>query len=86
VKWNAQPLPVRWHLHHLQALDRLAASGVKWAHRAKELDSPLLYLAAGGFTKEFVNVARASRREVCLWSLADIFKPLAAGRGKQLST
>ena len=80
VKWNVQPLPVHWHLHHLQALDRLAASGVKWAHRAKELDSPLLYLAAGGFTKEFVTVARASRREVYLWSLADIFKPLAAGR------
>jgi AAA+ ATPase superfamily predicted ATPase len=81
VKWNAQPLPVRWHLHHLQSLDRLAASGVKWAHRAKELDSPLLYLAAGGFTKEFATVARASRREVYLWTLADIFKPLATGRG-----
>jgi hypothetical protein len=83
VKWNAQPLAAHWHLHHLQALDRLATSGIKWAHRAKELSSPLLYLAAGGFTKEFVAVARASRREVYLWSLADIFKPSPAKRGKQ---
>jgi hypothetical protein len=83
VKWNAQPLAVHWHLHHLQALDRLATSGIKWAHRAKELNSPLLYLAAGGFTKEFVTVARASRREVYLWSLADIFKPSPAKRAKQ---
>jgi len=48
-------------LHHLHSLERLAASGVKWAHRAQEPDAPLLYLAAGGFTEEFVTVARASR-------------------------
>jgi AAA+ ATPase superfamily predicted ATPase len=80
VKWNAQPLPVRWHLHHLQSLERLAVSGVKWAHRAQEPDAPLLYLAAGGFTEEFVTVARASRQHVYLWSLADLFKPLSAAR------
>jgi hypothetical protein len=66
VKWNAQPLPVHWHLHHLQSLDRLAASGVKWSHRAKELDPPLLYLAASGFTKEFATVARESPRGLSL--------------------
>jgi hypothetical protein len=83
VKWNAQPLSVRWHQHHLQAVDRLAASGVSWAHRAKHPDSPLLYLAAGGFTNEFVSVARASRAEVYLWNLADIFKPPPAARGNR---
>jgi hypothetical protein len=81
VKWNAQPLPVRWHLHHLHSLERLAASGVKWAHRAQEPDAPLLYLAAGGFTEEFVTVARASRQHVYLWSLADLLKPFSAVRG-----
>jgi hypothetical protein len=80
VKWNAQPLPVRWHLHHLQSLERLAASGVKWAHRAQEPDAPLLYLAAGGFTEEFVTVARAGRQHVYLWSLADLFKPFSGKR------
>jgi hypothetical protein len=75
-KWNTEPLPVRWHLQHLQALDRLSASGVKWAHRAQECDSPLLYLAAGGFSKEFRAAARASREHVYLWSLTDIFKVL----------
>jgi len=79
VKWNSRPLEAKWHLHHLNALERLAQSGVKWAHAAQDEDSPLLYLAAGGFTRDFVNVARASRRHVYLWSLSDIFKPRAGG-------
>jgi hypothetical protein len=83
VKWNTQPLPVRWHLHHLESLDRLAVSGVSWAHRAKEEDSPLLYVAAGGFSGEFVSAARASRRHVYLWSLAELFKPMRAGRSQE---
>jgi uncharacterized protein len=77
VKWNSRPLEAKWHLHHLNALERLAQSGMKWAHSAQEEDSPLLYLAAGGFTREFVNVARAGRRHVYLWTLSDIFKPRA---------
>ena len=75
VKWNAKPLEARWHLHHVRALDRLASSGVRWAHAAQDDDAPFLYLAAGGFTQEFIDVARASRRNVYLWTLADIFKP-----------
>ena len=77
VKWNSRPLELKWHLHHLNTLERLAQSGVKWAHAAQDDDSPLLYLAAGGFTREFADVARASRRNVYLWSLADIFRPRA---------
>ncbi len=75
VKWNAKPLEAKWHLHHLNSLERLAQSDVKWAHAARADDSPLLYLAAGGFARDFIDVARASRRQVYLWSLADIFKP-----------
>ena len=74
VKWNTRPLEAKWHLHHLNALERLAQSGVKWAHTAQHEDSPLLYLAAGGFSREFIAVAHASRRHVYLWSLTDIFR------------
>ncbi len=44
ARWNVQPLPVHWHLAHIRALERLAASGVKWAHRAKDPDSPTALL------------------------------------------
>ena len=74
VKWNSRPLQARWHFHHLEALDRLAASGVKWAHEAKRSHSPLLYVAAGGFTKEFLGAARASHDSVYCWTLADLFR------------
>jgi AAA+ ATPase superfamily predicted ATPase len=77
VKWNSKPLEVRWHFHHLNALERLTASGVKWAHEAMKPESPLLYVAAGGFTKEFMSVARATRENVYFWTLVDLFKPLS---------
>jgi len=54
---------------------RLASSGVAWAHQANRAEAPLLYIAAGGFTKDFIEVARASRETVYLWSLPDIFAP-----------
>jgi uncharacterized protein len=82
VKWNSKPLDARWHFHHLEAIDRLAASGIKWAHAAKQPSSPLLYLAAGGFTKQFLSAARSSRNEVYCWTLADIFKPARRKRAK----
>ena len=50
---------------------------MKWAHAAQADDSPILYLAAGGFTREFTDLARASRGSLYLWSLKDIFKPRA---------
>jgi hypothetical protein len=73
VKWNARPLDRSWHIRHLQMLDRLAASGVKWAHDARSPEAPLFYVAAGGFTKEFETAARASRRDVFLLTLADLY-------------
>jgi hypothetical protein len=84
VKWNSKPLELHWHFHHLEALDRLADAGFKWAHEAKHGHSPLLYVAAGGFTKEFLSAARASSRErVYCWTLADLFKTF--GRQRRLS-
>lgn len=84
VKWNTKPLEARWHLHHLNCIERLAQAGVKWAHAAQAHDSPLLYLASGGFTREFIDVARASRSTVYLWSLADVFKP-RSGKARKRS-
>lgn len=85
VKWNRKSLDRTWHFDHLEMLDRLALSGVKWAHAAKRPDAPLLYIAAGGFSKAFVSAARASRDEVYLWTLADLYKP-AARRTRQGSS
>ena len=79
VKWNTRPLDRKWHSHHLQMLDRLARSGMKWAHDARSPEAPLLYLAAGGFTREFEQAARASRDQVYLWTLHDLYKPRARG-------
>jgi uncharacterized protein len=78
VKWNRKSLDREWHFHHMEMLDRLALSGVKWAHAARRSDAPLLYVAAGGFSKAFVSAARASRDEVYLWTLADLYKPAGA--------
>jgi hypothetical protein len=75
VKWNSKPLDRTLHIHHLEMLDRLAGSGVKWAHDAKRSDAPLLYVAAGGFTRQFEQAARASRDRVHLWALTDLYKP-----------
>lgn len=44
VKWNSKPLDAKRHLHHLNSLERLAQSGVKWVHAAQADDSPILYL------------------------------------------
>ncbi len=75
IKWNAKPLERKWHAHHLSSIDRLASSGVAWAHDAARAEAPLLYVAAGGFTKEFIEAACASRETVYLWSLPDVFAP-----------
>jgi hypothetical protein len=83
VKWNRKSLDRQWHFHLLELLDQLAQSGVKWAHAAKRPDAPLLYVAAGGFTKDFEAAARASRDEVYLWSLADLYKAAATRRTRQ---
>ncbi len=73
VKWNNEPLEARWHFHHLAAIERLAVAGVEWAHAAKQEDSPLIYVAAGGFTRSFEDAARVSRQQVILWSLKDLY-------------
>lgn len=73
VKWNRTPLDVRVHRDHLAALRRLEGSGRKWVHESLETSSPLVYVAAGGFSESFVREARSSRDEVYLLTLEDLF-------------
>jgi uncharacterized protein len=79
IKWNRREVDVDLHLEHLSMIDRLARAGVGWAHDALDLSSPLLYVAAGGFSERFRQAALASRDEVCLWTLGDLYaEPNAA--------
>jgi AAA+ ATPase superfamily predicted ATPase len=74
VKWNAAPLEPKWHYHHMAMIERLRATGIKWAHRAATPEAPLLWVAAGGFTPDFEAAARSERHEVYLWSLEDLYR------------
>ena len=83
VKWNATPIPAKWHHQHMESLRRLTKSGVGWAHAAARPESPLLWVAAGGFEPEFVAAVREARAEVYLWDLEMLYgaeaMPLAQG-------
>lgn len=74
VKWNGNPVPAKWHYHHMAMLQRLADAGMKWAHRALEPESPLVWVAAGGFSPQFEAAVRAEREDVYLWKLSDLYK------------
>jgi AAA+ ATPase superfamily predicted ATPase len=74
IKWNQRPIGARVHTDHLDALSRLVASGVPWAHDAQREESPLIYAAAGGFTDEFKAVAINSRPNVILLTLEDLYR------------
>ncbi len=73
VKWNATPIPARWHHHHMEGLQRLTRSGVAWAHAAARKESPLLWVAAGGFEPEFEAAVQKERDEVYLWDLEMLY-------------
>jgi uncharacterized protein len=73
IKWNRKEIDIDIHTEHLSMIDRLAQSGVAWAHEARNSASPLLYVAAGGFSDRFRQAALASRDEVYLWTLRDLY-------------
>lgn len=54
-------------------LQRAADAGRKWAHQALEPGAPLLYVAAGGFSGDFGEAARASDHPVIAWTLNDLY-------------
>jgi len=74
IKWNRNVVDVHVHTEHLAMLDRLARSGVAWAHTALDPESPLLYVASNGFTDRFRRAAEASRDQVYLWTLDDLYR------------
>lgn len=75
VKWDHRPIGARVHHDHMEMVRRAADAGREWAHRAMEANSPLLYVAAGGFTEGFeAAVASRGHPAVC-WSIEDLYLP-----------
>lgn len=72
VEWSKNTVDVNVHTDHLVMLDRLAQAGVGWAIETRKPSSPLLYVAADGFTDRFPQAASAARDEVYLWTLRDL--------------
>lgn len=67
--WNREPIS-RMHLrNHLALLRRLAYEGKRWAQRALERPSEIIFLAAGGFTR------RARREAVRIRPRATLLQP-----------
>lgn len=73
VKWNVRPVSPALHTHHVAMLERLAASGYRWAHNALADDAILLYVSASGFSRAFAAVASQEHRRVVTWSLEDLY-------------
>jgi uncharacterized protein len=73
VKWNRAPVTARVHYEHVEMLRRAADAGRFWAHAALEPNAPLYYLAAGGFSAEFLEAAHSSGRPVTCWTLNDLY-------------
>ncbi|HEY0777215.1 MAG TPA: DUF234 domain-containing protein [Gemmatirosa sp.] len=74
VKWDRAPITAEVHRLHLGMLERAADAGRAWAHLALAPESPLLYVAAGGFARGFRAAAEASGHPVLTWALADLYR------------
>lgn len=74
IKWNVRPVLPDVHFGHVAAIERLAESGHRWAHAARDPAARLLYVAAGGFSPAFRRAVRASGRDVVLWTLKDLYR------------
>ncbi len=83
VKWNRSPLGAKWLHHHEAMLERLVDSGVPWAARAARPDSPVIFVAAGGFEPGFRAAGTAARPETILWDLTDLYAATSAKRPTQ---
>ena len=73
VKWDKDPISLGVHNTHLDKLRRMADSGRKWAKRALLFESPLLYVAAGGFEDGFQERAEEDGHPVTCWTLDDLY-------------
>ncbi len=73
IKWNARPVGLELHKKHMDQLNRLAASGQCWAREALEPDARLIYVASGGFKKNFVKTVEEGLVPAKLWTLEDLY-------------
>lgn len=74
IKWSRKTSGIQLHRHHMRDLDRLARSGYRWAHEAREGDSFVLHVAAGGFEDGFRERAEEDGLPVVCWSLGDLYR------------
>jgi len=74
VKFQSRRAGARVFLDHVQALERLAASGQAWAREALDPDSPFLFVSASGFKDSFGEIREEfGEHRVIAWSLDDLF-------------
>lgn len=73
IKWNARPIGLEVHKKHMDQLNRLAASGQGWAREALGPDARLIYVAAGGFKKNFLKAVEEGIVPAKLWTLKDFY-------------
>jgi hypothetical protein len=74
VKWSVNPVWVSLHHKHVDMLTRLSQSGQSWARDALAPGAILLYVAAGGFTPEFLSQTEAGGLRVIAWSVEDLYR------------
>lgn len=73
AKFRRRPADATMLLEHLDALKRLAASGLPWANDALAPDAPMLFVSAAGFKESFHEVARDLGRSPFTWTVDDLF-------------
>ena len=74
VKFQSRRAGARLFLEHVQALERLAASGQDWAREALQPEAPFLFVSAAGFKDSFQEVRDEHREHpVIAWTLQDLF-------------
>lgn len=73
VKWDRSPVGARLHRDHMDTLARAADAGRAWAHAALRPESPLYYVAAGGFTDAFREEVEASGHSAICWTPEELY-------------
>lgn len=73
IKWNVRPVELELHKKHIDQLNRLAASGQGWAREALGPDARLIYVAAGGFERNFLKAVEEGLISARLWTLKELY-------------
>jgi uncharacterized protein len=73
AKFRRRPADATVLLDHLDALERLAASGRAWAREALAPGAPMLFASTAGFKRSFRELARELGRSPVLWGVGDLY-------------